>query len=476
VLTVRERTVLRGHTIETGAMNADTDRAGRRRHFDFVVIGAGAAGEAATHLATARGASVAVVERELVGGSCPFWACMPSKTLLHDARIHALGGERTWRQASDRRDYMINREGTDWPDDGGHVNSLEQAGATVIRGQAYITGKGSVRVTAKGKRRMLTADNVIVAVGTNSTIPPVDGLAEVGLWTNRQGTSARELPRSLLILGGGPTGLELSQVYARFSVPVTLVHPYERLNQRDHPRNSAAIEEALRKDGVTIIKSARAERVVANRSAEHCVELSNGSEVRAHEILVAVGRTAPVDDLGLANAGVELTDEKLPRDGNLRLADGLWLVGDPAGPEMHTHLAHYQGEMAVRMALGEDVRPDYRAIPRAVYTDPEIAGVGLTLDEAREAGHAAAEYTQDLALTAKGYVADAAGHVTVIVDRSRRELLGAFIAGPSAAETIHEAVLAIKTRTSLDVLADTIHAFPTTARVLGSLLVEAARS
>jgi pyruvate/2-oxoglutarate dehydrogenase complex dihydrolipoamide dehydrogenase (E3) component len=183
-----------------------------------------------------------------------------------------------------------------------------------------------------------------------------------------------------------------------------------------------------------------------------------------------------MDDLGLANAGVELTDEKLPRDGNLRLADGLWLVGDPAGPEMHTHLAHYQGEMAVRMALGEDVRPDYRAIPRAVYTDPEIAGVGLTLDEAREAGHAAAEYTQDLALTAKGYVADAVGHVTVIVDRSRRELLGAFIAGPGAAEAIHEAVLAIKTRTSLDVLADTIHAFPTTARVLGSLLVEAARS
>jgi pyruvate/2-oxoglutarate dehydrogenase complex dihydrolipoamide dehydrogenase (E3) component len=248
--------------------------------------------------------------------------------------------------------------------------------------------------------------------------------------------------------------------------------------ENNHPRNSAAVEEALRRDGVTIVKSTRAERVVANKGAagEHCVELSNGLEVAAHEILLAIGRTAPLVGLGLENAGIELLDGELPQDGNLRRADGLWVVGDPAGPEMHTHLAHYQGELAVRMALGDDVRPDYRAIPRAVYTDPEIAGVGLTLDEAHDAGHDAVEYTQDLATTAKGYVAEAAGHVTIVVDRARRELLGAFIAGPGASEVVHEAVLAIKTRTSLVVLADTLHAFPTTARVMGSLFMEATRS
>ena len=154
----------------------------------------------------------------------------------------------------------------------------------------------------------------------------------------------------------------------------------------------------------------------------------------------------------------------------------LWVAGDPAGPEMHTHVAHYQGEMVVRMALGDDVKPDYRAIPRCVYTDPEIGGVGMTSEEARAAGHDPVEYSEDLGKTAKGFVATATGHVTIVVDKVTRELLGAFMAGPGASEAIHEAVLAIKTQTSIDVLADTIHAFPTTARVLGAVLVEAARA
>lgn len=445
--------------------------------YEFVIIGAGSAGEAAAHLARQRGASVAIVDRELFGGSCPFWACMPSKSLLHDARIHALSATRSWRDASARRDYMINREGTDWPDDGGHVRSLQEAGATVIRGEARIEAPGSVSVTASDGVRRLRAGHIVVAVGTNSTVPPIEGLERARAWTNREGTSARELPRSLLILGGGPTGLELAQVYQRFGVPVTLVHSHERLNQRDHPRNSAAVEAALAADGVRIIKGVKAERVVAAARAdgEHCVELSDGSEVSGHEILLAVGRTAPIDGLGLENVGVSINKSELG-DGRLELADGVWLVGDPAGPEMHTHLAHYQGEMAVRMALGDPVEPDYRAIPRAVYTEPEIAGVGLTIDEARAAELDAVEYTEDLARTAKGYVANASGHVTITVDRSRAELVGAFIAGPGASETIHEAVLAINARTPIGVLADTIHAFPTTARVMGSLFVKAARA
>lgn len=445
--------------------------------YDFVIIGAGAAGEAAANLAAERGASVAIVDRELVGGSCPFWACMPSKSLLHDAGIHMLKPTHSWQQASDRRDWMINRERIDFPDDSSHVQRLEKAGVRVIRGTAHIDGPRRVTVSAGDAQETLAGRNIVVAVGSRSSIPRIEGLDRAKPWTDREATSARELPRSLAILGGGPTGVELAQVYARFGVPVSLVHSHERLNQRDPPRNSDALRAALEGDGVEVHAPARAERVVAAAAGDtdHEVILSDGRSVRGAELLLAIGRTVPLDGLGLENVGVALVDGRLPGNGELRLAEEIWVAGDPAGPEMHTHLAHYQGEMVVRMALGEEVQPDYRAIPRAIYTDPEVGGVGTTLDEARSAGLDAVEYTEDLGKTAKGYVADAEGQVTIVVDRRARELVGAFVVGPGASEVIHEAVLAIKTRTSLDTLADTLHAFPTTARVLGALFTRAAR-
>src|SRR4051794_10026560 len=446
--------------------------------YDFVIIGAGAAGEAAAYLAAGRGASVAVVDRELMGGSCAFWACMPSKSLLHDAGVHVLQPSHTWQQASDRRDWMINRERIDWPDDSSHVKGFEDAGVTVVRGTAHIDAPGRVRVTAADEAdRILTAKNTVVTIGSNSTIPSIPGLADATPWTNREATSTRELPRSLVVLGGGPTGIELAQVYARFGVPVSIVHSHERLNQRDHPANSAAIRAGLERDGVKVFAPVRADSVVPASSPDqdHEVKLSDGTSVRGQHLMLSIGRTVPLDGLGLENAGVTLDNGKLPGNGTLRLADGVWVAGDPAGPEMHTHPAHYEGEMVVRIALGDDVKPDYRAIPRAVYTDPETGGVGMTVDEARAAGLDPVEYTEDLGKTAKGYVADATGHVTIVVDRGSRELVGAFIAGPAASEAIHEAVLAIRTRTPIDVLADTLHAFPTTARVLGTLFVRASR-
>jgi dihydrolipoamide dehydrogenase len=446
--------------------------------FDFVIIGGGGAGEAAAHEARRRGATVAIIDRELFGGSCPFWACMPSKTLLHAASIHAAGGEYPWPKASDRRDYMINREQRDWPDDGGHTHSLAGAGAEVIRGEARITGPGSVRVRLPdGGDREVRGRFIVIAVGTNATIPDLPGIESIEPWTNRQATSTRTLPRSLAILGGGPTGVEMAQVFARYGVPVTLVHSETRLNHRDHPRNSEALAAALVRDGVQLRLGRRAERVKARAGHDgaHVVHLSDGTTIEGHEIMFAIGRTAPLSGLGLETIGVELRDGRVKPDESLRIARGTFVIGDAAGPEMHTHLAHYQGEIVVRIALGESVRPDFRAIPRAVYTDPETAGVGLGLDEAVEQGLDAFEKTADLALTAKGYVAEASGHVTIVVDRASRTLVGAFIAGPAASEAIHLAVLAVKTRTPIDVLADTITAFPTTARVMGGLFVEAAR-
>lgn len=445
--------------------------------FDFVVIGAGAAGEAATNMARQRGATVAVIDRDLVGGSCSFWACIPSKSLLHSAAVHHGGGDYPWPRASDRRDYNINREGIDYPDDVFHTTRLTDVGAVVVRGTARLDGPGRVIVRHDDVEHAFEAGNVIVAVGSESRIPDLPGLNEIAYWTNREGTSARELPESLLILGGGPTGVELAQVYARYDVPVTIVESNPRILARDHPRNSAILQKALEQAHVTVRTGVRAVRVHpgAGSNGRHAVELGDGSRVEGTAVMLAIGRSFPLEGLGLETVGVDAAGGRLKPDERLQLAPGVWVAGDPAGPELHTHVAHYAGEMVVRMALGDDVRPDFRAIPRATYTDPETSSVGLQLDEAMAAGIDAVEYEEDIAHSAKGYTAEAEGHVIVIADRATKTVVGVFLAGPGASEAIHEAVLAVKLRTPLAVLADTIHAFPTLARVMGGVFARAAR-
>ena len=444
--------------------------------FDLVIIGAGAAGEAAAFLARERGATVAVIDRDLFGGSCPFWACMPSKTLLHAAAVHAGGGDYPWEKASARRDWMINREGIDYPDDHGHRDALDNAGATTFRGTARIAGPRLVHVAADDGEQELQAGAILVAVGSNSRIPDISGLDEVPFWTNREATSTRELPESLLILGGGPTGVELAQVYARYGVPVTLVDSNPRILARDHERSSALLTRALQRDGVTIHTGVQAINAQAGggEAGRHLFTLDDGATTEGAAVLLAIGRVFPVAELGLDSVGADTSDGRLHPDANLRIAKDVYAAGDPAGPEMHTHVSHYEGELAARIALGDDVTPDLRAIPRATYTEPETASVGLQVEEAREQGLDAEELTQDLATTSKGYVAEAEGHITIVVDRGSGTLVGAFAVGPGVSEMIHEAVLAVKLRTPLSVLADTLHAFPTAARVMGALFAEAA--
>lgn len=447
---------------------------------DFAIIGAGPAGEAAAYMALRRGATVAVIDRRWFGGSCPHIGCVPSKALLHAAAEHHANAARyDWSRASARRDYMVNRAaGADEPDDASHVRALEAAGATIWRGTGRITDRGVVEVTHDGQRHLIRTANVVVATGSESRLPSIPGLDGIEVWTNAQATLARELPGSLLVLGGGPTGCELAQVYARFGVPVTVVQSGPRLAPTDHPRNSAVILAALQRDGVDVRLNVRATaaRAGAGDDGAHRIDLSDGSSADGHAVLLAVGRVTAVDDLGLEAYGVDASGRTpFPRDGRLRLADGLWLVGDPAGPELHTHQAHYQGEMAVRMALGDPVVPDYRALPRATYMDPEAASVGRTLDEAIAAGLDAVEFVADFPKTAKGYSVEAElGHITIVVDRATRTLVGAAMACPDASAAIHECVLAIRASVDLDILADTIHAFPSTSRILNGLFNEAA--
>jgi dihydrolipoamide dehydrogenase len=450
-----------------------------RSTLDFVVIGAGPAGESAAFTARARGATVAVVDRRWFGGSCPHIGCVPSKALLHAAAEHHTNpAAYDWPRASRRRDYMVNRpEGAAEPDDASHVQRLNDAGAATYRGEARIVARGVVEVAHDGAAHRLVARNVIVATGSVSRRPPIPGLDGVEVWTNEQATLARELPRSLLVLGGGPSGCELAQAYARFGVPTAIAQSGPRLAPTDHPRNSEVIAAALRGDGVDVRLGVRAvaARANAGRDGAHVIDLSDGSTVEGHAILLAVGRDLELDGLGLDAYGIAVNDRaQFPRDGRLQLADGLWVAGDPAGPELHTHQAHYQGELAVRMALGDTVAPDYRALPRATYMDPEVAAVGLTPDQAASAGLDCFELVADFATSARGYGVEATlGHVSILVDRASRTLAGAAIACPDASAAIHECVLAIKARVPIEVLADTIHAFPSTSRILNGLFHDA---
>ena len=449
--------------------------------FDFVIIGAGPAGEAAAHEARSRGASVAIIDRQWFGGSCPHIGCLPSKSLLHGAaEHHANSASYSWERASKARDYMVNRpETADEPDDSSHVKSLDDAGAVTYRGTGRIVARGRVEIRHDDRVHEIAAKDVLIAVGSTSKVPPLPGLDGLRVWTNREATLTRELPQSLLVLGGGPTGCELSQVYARFGVPVTIVQSGDRLMPTEHPRNSEAVAQALRRDGVDVRLNVRATgaRAGAGRNGADVIDLDDGSTAEGHAILLAVGRAFPLDELGLEHYGIDTSERQaLPRDGRLRIADGLWVIGDPAGPELHTHQAHYQGERAVRMALGETIKPDYRALPRSTYTDPEAASVGLTLDQAKAAGIDAVEYVAEFAKSSRGYaLEETIGHVTLTFDRSTKELVGAAIAAPDASAAIHECVLAIKAHVPVDVLAETIHAFPSTSRILNGLFADANR-
>lgn len=436
---------------------------------DLVAIGAGAAGEYAAGLVAEMGGRVAIVERALVGGQCAFWACMPSKTLLDAAGRRALGADYPWERASDRRDWMISREEIPVPDDSSHATALEDKGAEVIRGRARVIGLGKVEVQTSNGPRAFEGRNLLIAAGSVPVIPEIDGLERAGYWTSNDATATRDLPSSLVIVGSGVVGVELAQAFARFGTKVTLVEIHDRILARDHPRSSAVLAERLREEGVEIRTEATTERVEPG-GAGRIVHLTDGSTVEGAELLIAIGRRpADLRELGLEEAGVELDDRGAPppHDEAMWIGDGVLVAGDAAGGPQFTHVAVYHGRLAAMTAMGREARADLTAVPKAVFTDPEIASVGLSVEEAQERGIDAFEEGADFAATTRGYLTEGSvGHLTVVVDRERRQVAGAFVAAPAASELIHLPALAIKLGTPLDVLVDNITAFPTGAREL----------
>jgi len=430
--------------------------------FEAVVIGAGPAGEATATRLNSQGLATALVERELVGGECAYWACIPSKTLLRPAEARSEAAraagtsepELRWAELADYRDYMIRHL-----DDSGEISRYEQTGVRVYKGEGKLAGPHRVQVGDQ----TLETERVVIATGSDARIPPIAGLAEAGYWTNREATGLKQIPASVVILGGGPVGIELGQFMRRFGAEVSIVESADRLLSREDPRVGELIAQALREDGIALHLGAAAEQVSAG-AGRRTVTLAGGEQVSGQELLVAIGRSPRVNEIGLETVGIEPHPHGIAVDERCRAGEGIWAIGDATGVMPFTHVAMYQARVACADIAGQPARADYAAIPRVVFCDPEIAAVGVTEQQASERGLEVATAGVQLADAISRpwtYEEDPRGEIGVIADRRQGTLVGAWAVSPLAGEWIHYAALAIKTRTPLEVLRDTVAQFPT---------------
>lgn len=437
--------------------------------FDAVILGMGPGGEVLAGQLLGAGRKVAVVERELIGGECAYWACIPSKTLLRPPEARNEAG-RTFgsgrpdldlREVFDYRDGMIRHL-----DDSAQVESYEGKGATVVKGAGRITGPGTVEVGG----RELEADHTVIATGSSSKALPIEGLEDVPYWTNREATTTREVPGRTVVIGGGPNGMETAQWLSRLGSRVTIVEHSGRLIDREDPRVGELIQPMLEEEGIEVRLGQRVETARREGGAT-VLGLGDGSEVETDVLVLAAGRTPRTWDIGLESLGIEAGGAPIPVDERCRVEgapSGVWAVGDVTGIMPFTHVAQYQGKVVASNILGEQrrgpERANYHGIPRVVFSDPEVAATGLTADGAREAGIDVA--TVDLDLTKAlarpwTFEEDPRGHLGLVADRERGVLVGAWAVAPRAGEWIHQACGAVREEVPVERLLDTVAQFPT---------------